>query len=143
MKQIRKFLAAGLLLCSASAMADTGQTLTINGETVQKAVVSMTFDGDNVVLHFDDQTTRTADMAQVVLLNPVTTDIYSVKGVVSDKLDIQGLAPGTEVIICDASGRMVMKAKADEAHTMLSAKSLKSGIYVMKTGKRVVKFMKK
>ena len=35
------------------AHADVVQTLTVNGQKVEKVVSQITFSGDNVVLHFD------------------------------------------------------------------------------------------
>jgi hypothetical protein len=144
MKHLFTILTATLLLCSVSVKADVEQTLTINGERLEKAVVRMTFDGDQVIIHFVDQTTQSADMATVKMdLSLVTDGIYSLKGQVGDLLDMQGLASGAEVVIYDASGRMVLQTKAGEAKTMLTTKALRQGIYMMKTGKQVVKFIKR
>ena len=69
--------------------------------------------------------------------------IGSLKTTVTDKLDISGLASGTSIAIYDASGRLALSAKATGSNTMLSLKTLGSGIYVMKAGKQVVKFVKR
>ena len=55
------------MLLSLTALADNEakQTVKINGETIDKTVSKITFDGDNVVLTFADQTSQTADMEQV------------------------------------------------------------------------------
>ena len=145
---MRKFFfiaAAFLLLCSATAMADTVQTLTINGEVVGKTVTKMTFEGSNVVLHFNDQSTQAADMSAVVLTLDLTgvDAIGSLKTTVTDKLDISGLAAGTSIAIYDASGRLALSAMAPGTSTVLSLKTLGSGIYVMKAGKQIVKFVKR
>lgn len=48
-------------------MADDGnQTVTIAGTTVNKSVKQITFSGDDVILHFSDNTTQTADMDEDV-----------------------------------------------------------------------------
>lgn len=44
-------------------MADDVQTVTIGGATVDKTVKQITFDGDNVILHFTDNSTEKQDMA--------------------------------------------------------------------------------
>ena len=145
MRKIFFITAACLLACSATAKADTVQTLTINGEVVGKTVTKMTFEGSNVVLHFNDQSTQTADMSAVVLTLDLSgvDAIGSLKTTVTDKLDISGLASGTSIAIYDASGRLALSAKATGSNTMLSLKTLGSGIYVMKAGKQVVKFVKR
>ena len=145
MRKFFQITAVCLLLCSATAMADTVQTLTINGEVVSKTVTKMTFEGSNVVLHFNDQSTQTADMSAVVLTLDLSgvDAIGSLKTTVTDKLDISGLAAGTSIAIYDASGRLALSAKATGSNTVLSLKTLGSGIYVMKAGKQIVKFVKR
>jgi hypothetical protein len=63
----RQLLFLGLLLLCLGAMADDGnQTVTIAGTTVNKSVKQITFSGDDVILHFSDNTTQTADMDEDV-----------------------------------------------------------------------------
>lgn len=59
-------LLSGLLL-SLHAVADNKQTLTIDGSTVDKVVTQITFDGDNAVLTYSDNSTQSADMELVAL----------------------------------------------------------------------------
>ncbi len=59
-------LLSGLLL-SLHAVADNKQTLTINGSTVDKVVTQITFEGDNAVLTYSDNSTQSADMELVSL----------------------------------------------------------------------------
>ena len=145
MKRLFTMMAAAILLCTIPALADTVQTLLVNGQTVEKAVVRMTFEDENVVLHFVDGTTQSAEMDAITL----KLDVSGVDGIsvlkqnVGDKLDIEGLAPGTDVTIYDASGRLVLSVKAAEAKAALSTKSLKGGVYLMKAGRQVVKFVKR
>ncbi len=59
----RQILVFSCLLLSLGAMADDGdQTVTIAGTTVSKTVKQITFSGDDVILHFTDNTTATEDM---------------------------------------------------------------------------------
>lgn len=145
MKRLFTMMAAAMLLCTIPALADTVQTLLVNGQTVEKAVVRMTFEGENVVLHFVDGTTQSAEMDAVTLKLDVSgvDGISVLKQSVGDKLDIEGLARGTDVIIYDASGRLVLSVKAAETKAALSTKSLKGGVYLMKAGRQVVKFVKR
>ncbi|MBQ3627405.1 MAG: hypothetical protein II947_00055, partial [Bacteroidaceae bacterium] len=54
-----------LIGLGTNAVAQTQQTVTVNGLTVEKTVVQITFDKDQVVLHFSDGLTQTADMDDV------------------------------------------------------------------------------
>ena len=56
-----------LLLTTTSWADDNRQTVTINGQTVVQKATKLTFDGDNVVVHFADGTQQSADMEQVTL----------------------------------------------------------------------------
>lgn len=51
MKRI-KILLSCLALTAATAWADTGQTVTIDGTVVAKFANGLTFDGDNVIITF-------------------------------------------------------------------------------------------
>ena len=144
-KRFLSSLVALLLLGNGAAWADQRQELVVNGEHVEKTVARITFDGDNVVLHFSSQDSQTADMGDVVLkfIPGTATAIRCLKDVVADKLDVSGLQPGTEVMIFDASGRQVLTTKATDVRMQLSASSLKSGVYLLKAGKQIVKFVKR
>lgn len=58
-------LLAGLL--SVNAFAENKQTVTIDGQAVGKTVKEITFDGDNVILSYSDNTSDTKDMSLVSL----------------------------------------------------------------------------
>ena len=62
----KTFLAFGCLLMSLEVLADDVQTVTIDGTTVNKTVTQITFSGDDVILHFSDNSTQTADMDQSI-----------------------------------------------------------------------------
>ena len=134
----------GLLFCMG-LHAESRQQLIINGETVAKEVVKMTFDGSQVILHFADQSSQTAAMSAVVLSFEWDneTSIYALKHDVGDALHIEGLAPGTVITLYDAAGHQVLSTTAAEASTILSTQTLRSGVYLLKADKQVVKFMKK
>ena len=58
------FLAAML---STATFADNKQTVKIDGQVIDKTVTEITFDGDNVVLQYSDNTSDQADMSLVTL----------------------------------------------------------------------------
>lgn len=70
---------AMLTCCSALAMADGGQKVTIGGRTVEKNVTRIEFRGDNVILTYDDASTQTADMSEVEIQFDNATGINSVQ----------------------------------------------------------------
>lgn len=52
-----------------SAAAKVAQ-VTINGSPVKKTVTAVSFNGDKVTIHFDDDNTTDADMGDVLLSLP-------------------------------------------------------------------------
>ena len=63
----RRILIFSCLLLSLGVMADGGdQTVTVGGSTVNKTVKQITFNGDDVVLHFSDNSTQAASMDEEV-----------------------------------------------------------------------------
>lgn len=63
MKQKYLVLLAGML--STVAYADNKQTVKIDGNVIDKVVTEITFEGDDVVLNYADNTSETKDMSLV------------------------------------------------------------------------------
>ena len=65
---------------SAAVYADNKQTLKIDGQVIDKTITEITFDGDNVTLTYDDETTETQDMSLVKLsFAYITTGISNIE----------------------------------------------------------------
>jgi hypothetical protein len=133
-----------LMLLSVPMVKADNQRLIINGETIEKTVARITFEGDLVVLHFTDSSERKEDMNTVKIaftnatsINDLTT--YNMRGVVDGKLYLEGLAQGTEVLIFDATGKQLKRTTSN----VIDVTNLKTGVYVLKADKQVVKFMKR
>ena len=65
MKKAYLLLLAGML--STAVFAGSKQTVKIDGQLIEKTVSEITFDGDNVVLQYSDNTSDPADMSLVTL----------------------------------------------------------------------------
>ena len=65
MKKAYLLLLAGML--STAVFAGNKQTVTIEGQVIEKTISEITFDGDNVVLQYSDNTSDQADMLLVTL----------------------------------------------------------------------------
>lgn len=80
MKKAYLLLLAGML--STAVFADSKQTVKIDGQLIEKTVSEITFDGDNVVLQYADNTSDQADMSLVTLsFTYQTTGISQVEGI--------------------------------------------------------------
>lgn len=145
MKKTLFLFSAFMMMLVSPVKADTTQTLIINGEVVEKIVTKITFDGDNAVLTFSDTSVRTEDMGNVILSftsSPTSiknVETFQLNNVVGDNLDIDGLAEGTKVVIYDTSGKDVITTNGSN----INVSGLKPGMYILKAGNQVVKFIKK
>lgn len=147
MKKIVTLLLS-LFLTVGTAFADNSQVVIINGQKVEKVATKITFSGDNATVSFSDGSSQTADMAQVVIYLNVTTDIrkvetFSFNGLIGDVLTLSNVAEGTTVTIYDAAGKVLQQVKATDTTLSLNTASLKNGVYVLKAGNQIVKFLKK
>lgn len=147
MKKIVTLLLS-LFLTVGTAFADNSQVVIINGQEVEKFATKITFSGDNAIVTFSDGTTDTADMSNVVIYLNVSTDISKVQtfnynGIIGDELHLSNIAEGTTVTIYDATGKVLQQVKATDTTLSLNTASLKSGVYVLKAGNQIVKFLKK
>lgn len=80
MKKAYLLLLAGML--STAVFAGNKQTVTIGGQVIEKTISEITFDGDNVVLHYADNSSDQADMSLVTLsFTYQTTGISQVEGI--------------------------------------------------------------
>ena len=80
MKKAYLLLLAGML--STAVFAGNKQTVKIEGQVIEKTISEITFDGDNVVLHYADNSSGQADMSLVTLsFSYTTTGISQVEGI--------------------------------------------------------------
>lgn len=80
MKKAYLLLLAGML--STAVFAGNKQTVTIEGQVIDNTVSEITFDGDNVVLQYSDNTSDQTDMSLVTLsFTYQTTGISQVEGI--------------------------------------------------------------
>lgn len=108
-----------LLSLALSANAENKQIITIGGQQVAKTAERLTFEGDQVVLHYSDQTTETADMQDVVIVFTVANALKELESADKD-------AP---LSYYDLQGRLLKKAP-------------RRGAYIIKKGEKIVKVMK-
>ena len=117
MKKVYLLLLAGML--STAVFAGNKQTVRIYGQVIEKTVSEITFDGDNVVLYYADNTSDTENMSLVTLSfsYSTTTGISQVEGI---KQALQGK-------VYNLQGQYVGS----------SLQGLSKGIYIV-NGKKVI-----
>lgn len=155
---MKKLLLSVCLLAAASltALADTiTQTITVNGsEVTGKQVTAIAFAGNEATLTYSDQTTETAPIEQVNILLSYTpspddptaigkVSVFEFGGIVDGQLQLGGLEAGTPVQVVDITGKTYVSTRATEGLTTIDCSAMQRGVYVVRAGQQVVKFMKK
>ncbi len=115
------------------ATADNKTTLTVDGTSVDRNWVSVSFDGDNAILVFDDQDTWEVDMASVAIAFS-----YDKEETPTNITDEGWSADGSSSVF-DLQGRLVsLRSKNGNLSPLTSHPlPLKKGIYI-RNGKKII-----
>lgn len=145
---IMSVMAAGMLLTASAAK--TAQ-VTINGMTLEKTPVALSFNGDKVIVHFGDSDSTEAPLEAVtvafteagstVVSQLAGADVFRFNGVTGDVLTVSGLPAQTAVSIIDLSGKTVYSTVADGT-LEINISEFPAATYLLRAGKEVVKFVK-
>ncbi|MCR4853860.1 MAG: T9SS type A sorting domain-containing protein [Prevotella sp.] len=136
---------------SLGAMAEGEQQLTINGNIIDLVAVNLTFNGDQVTLKFTNNTTMDVDMALVKIIFPtgVSTIIgnlqtYELKSVVEDGiLRVRNIKAKTPLSVFNSNGQEVARTVSQEQETTVDLSNQPAGVYLLRAGSQVIKFVKK
>lgn len=139
--------------CLFAGYAAEVARVTVNGEPVSKTVTAISFNGDQLTLHFGDSDSMDSDMDKVSLafVDDATSSlgelagglsVFTYEGIVGDVLTVSGLQPGSALRVLDLSGRTVFGPVATESRMEINVSDLSAGVYVLCAGKDVVKFTK-
>lgn len=114
------------LAISASAFArdENKQVVKINGVANDKAVQTITFEGDNINLLYTDGTSEIVDMEAVVISFENDATAITISSVAEN---------GEAKKIYDINGRQVRS----------TLDALPQGVYIVKSANKTVKFIKK
>lgn len=109
------------LLSGGTMYAETEQTVIINGTEIDKFVSNLTFNGNNVTLQFDDNTSQTEDMSKV-----------------SISLSYENTTGITNITSMDNSG-MSKVYNLNGQYMGKDANALNKGVYIINGKKTVIK----
>lgn len=143
-----KHLLLLLFLLPLAAVAQE-QHITVDGQAIEGTAAKLTFSGDSVLIHFTDGTEIKADMGQTIIdFTPTTNNInnvatFTAHNVAGDVLTISGLGQGEAVTIYNTSGAAVAHGSAVGGTASLNLRGLPTGTYIAKTGKTIIKFLRK
>ncbi len=109
------------LLSGGTMYAETEQTVIINGTKIDKFVSNLTFNGNNVTLQFDDNTSLTEDMSKV-----------------SISLSYENTTGITNITSMDNSGKSKVY-NLNGQYMGKDANALNKGMYIINGKKTVIK----
>lgn len=109
------------LLSGGTMYAETEQTVIINGTEIDKFVSDLTFNGNNVTLQFDDNTSQTEDMSKV-----------------SISLSYENTTGITNITSMDNSGKSKVY-NLNGQYMGKDANALNKGVYIINGKKTVIK----
>ena len=109
------------LLSGGTMYAETEQTVIINGTEIDKSVSNLTFNGNNVTLQFDDNTSQTEDMSKV-----------------SISLSYENTTGITNITSMDNSGKSKVY-NLNGQYMGKDANALNKGVYIINGKKTVIK----
>ncbi len=109
------------LLSGGTMYAETEQTVIINGTEIDKFVSNLTFNGNNVTLQFDDDTSQTEDMSKV-----------------SISLSYENTTGITNITSMDNSGKSKVY-NLNGQYMGKDANALNKGVYIINGKKTVIK----
>ena len=109
------------LLSGGTMYAETEQTVIINGTEIDKFVSNLTFNGNNVTLQFDDNTSLTENMSKV-----------------SISLSYENTTGITNITSMDNSGKSKVY-NLNGQYMGKDANALNKGVYIINGKKTVIK----
>lgn len=109
------------LLSGGTMYAETEQTVIINGTEIDKFVSNLTFNGNNVTLQFDDNTSLPEDMSKV-----------------SISLSYENTTGITNITSMDNSGKSKVY-NLNGQYMGKDANALNKGVYIINGKKTVIK----
>lgn len=147
----KKFLALiCLLMAGGAATISATAILTVNGNVVEKVPTHITFEGDNVTVHYGDNTTSTHDMGDVSFTFDTATGLTDLNtftfngAILGGALEVSGLKGGTSVNVYSIAGHLAAAGAADtDGNASLDVSNLEAGVYVLQAGNNIVKFVKR
>lgn len=146
---LKKTLFTALLALAATAYANAGQEVLINGAPAQKDAATLQFDGDKATVAYTDGSTFTYDMEEVEVRFSQSSSaatapaaFLKLNTVVNDVINIDGANKGDVVKIADAKGVVLFYTVAADCHLNIDATPFAPGVYMLTIGNQSVKFVK-
>ncbi len=148
MKKRTLFMLLALVACCMPSLAH--DVVIDCAEMQAKTVKQILFEGEDVTLVFDDNSTQKClgslylNLANTTGLSEMRYyDAASIKFNGSGTLNVNGLDPKLPITLYSASGQVVMRIAAPNAETVsIDVSRLTPGVYMIASGVNTIRFVK-
>ncbi|ERJ99095.1 T9SS type A sorting domain-containing protein [Hoylesella pleuritidis] len=135
----------GTTICLAEEKTDE---LRIDGASTDRFVTEISYDGDKITLSWNDKTVVSDWMARAIanLISGIDLDkvkIRSICGLHGKVLNVEGTSPGQLLCVYDIQGKVTQSILVNSVSCQLDISNLNTGIYLLKAGYEIIKFVKK
>lgn len=138
------------LLCLCSLNSYSERIIRIEGLELQQAVSRISFKGDTAVLHFSEGDSLSTHCLFLTIeftgdsgLSPLqNTRVLVARNPVKDLLPLENLETGSLLLLYDVEGRLVKAQQAHASSEQIDLNGLPAGVYMLRTGKYLIRFVK-
>lgn len=138
------------LFCLFSLNIYSERIVRIEGQELQQALNRISFKGDTAVLHFPGGDILSIHCLLLSIeftegsgLSPLqNTRVLLARNPVKDLLPLENLETGSRLLLYNIEGRLVKTQQAHASSVQIDLSDLPAGVYLLRTGKYLVRFVK-
>ena len=138
------------LFCLLSLNSYSERIVRIDGQELQQTIGRISFKGDTAVLHFSDTDSLSTHCLLLSIeftegsgLSPLqNTRVLLARNPVKDILPLENLQAGSRLLLYDIEGRLVKTQQAHASSVQIDLSDLPAGVYLLRTGKYLGRFVK-
>ncbi len=138
------------LLCLFSLHIFSEKIVRIEGQELQQELCRIHFSGDTAVLHFaqgDSLSTLcvllSIEFTKESGLSPLSvSDFLLARQPIRDQVLLNNLEVGMDLVLYDIQGRLIKKQLATSDSEQIDLQGLPPGVYLLRAGKCLIRFVK-
>jgi len=138
------------LLCLFSLDSYSERIVRIDGQELQQTVARISFKGDTAVLHFSGTDSLSihclllsVEFTEGSGLSPLqNTRILLARNPVKDILPLENLEAGSRLLLYNIEGRLLKTQQVHASSAQIDLSDLPAGVYLLRTGKYLIRFVK-
>ncbi|MCK9300451.1 MAG: T9SS type A sorting domain-containing protein [Bacteroidales bacterium] len=133
-----------------SLKAFSERIVRIEGQELQQAVSRISFRGDTAILHFSEGDSLDTPCLLLAIeftdesgLSPLQNSrVLLARNPVKESLVLENLEVGSSLLLYDSEGRLIKKQQAHASSEQIDLSGLPAAVYLLRTGKHLIRFVK-